>query len=172
MSSSNSERARARRCAEELRERAAQEGRLPPGFDGHDPIDWPANLDWSALDDRRGDLPEFPVEIFDPAWQHWLKRAAHGAGAKPDHVAVPLLSVASSLIGAARRVWASSSWSEPLSLWTAVVGFSGSGKTPGLEVSRRALASIERNRMSNIDEARRAHERLKAAAQAAAKQWK
>jgi len=51
-------------------------------------------------------------------------------------------------------------------------GLLGVWQTPGLEVSRRALASIERNHMSNIDEARRAHERLKAAAQAAAKQWK
>lgn len=36
--------------------------------------------DWTILDDRRGDLPEFPVEVLTPAWQEWLGRAAHGAG--------------------------------------------------------------------------------------------
>src|SRR5262249_4559346 len=80
--------------------------------------------DWSLLDDRRGELPELPIEVFDPASQDWLRRAARGAGVTPDYVAVPLLSIASSLVGAARKVRASSSWSVPLSLWTAVVGFS------------------------------------------------
>jgi hypothetical protein len=128
--------------------------------------------DSSLLDDRRGELPKFPMEAFDPAWQAWLSRAAKGAGVTPDHVAVPLLAVASSLIGAARRTRASRSWSEPLTLWTAVIGFSGSGKTPGLDVSRRALSSIESNRKGSVDELRRAHERLSAEAKAALKKWK
>ena len=88
------------------------------------------------------------------------------------HVAVPLLSIASGLIGAARQVKASSSWYEPLSLWTAVVGFSGTGKTPGLEVSRRALGAIEKLRKESIDELRREHEQRAAVAKAATKKWK
>jgi hypothetical protein len=128
--------------------------------------------DWSLLDDRRGKLPEFPIEVLDPALQDWLKRAARGAGVTPDHVAVPLLSIVSSLIGAARKVRASSSWSVPLSLWTCVVGVSGSGKTPGLDVSRRALSAIERSRRSSTDDLRRAHERRVAESKATHKKWK
>ena len=82
--------------------------------------DWD-DPDWSIFDDRRGTLPEFPVDVFSPAWQDWLVRAAHGAGVRPEHVAVPLLGVASSLIGTARRVRASRSWSEPMTLWACVV---------------------------------------------------
>src|SRR5450432_3211804 len=52
----------------------------------------------------------------------WLSRASRGAGTLPDHVAVPMLGVTSSLIGKARRVQASSSWIEPMTLWTCVVG--------------------------------------------------
>jgi hypothetical protein len=127
--------------------------------------------DQSLLDDRRGELPEFPIQVLDPALQQWLARAARGAGVAPDHVAIPLLAIASSLIGSARRVRACSSWSVPLSLWTAIVGFSGSGKTPGLDVSRRALSRIERSRRSSVDEQRLAHEQRAAAAKAALKKW-
>jgi hypothetical protein len=48
-----------------------------------------ANPDFSILDDRRGTLPEFPIDVFSPKCQAWLKPAAAGAGATVDHVAVP-----------------------------------------------------------------------------------
>jgi len=85
--------------------------------------------DWALLNDRRGDLPDFPTDIFAPPIRGWLERAAHGAGVFPDHVAVPMLGVVASLIGAARRVRASRSWSEPVTLWTALVAASGDRKT-------------------------------------------
>lgn len=132
---------------------------------------WP-ELDWSLLDDRRGTLPPFPVNILPLAAQKWLNRAAHGAGVTPGHVAVPLLSVASSLIGTARRVRPARSWSEPLTLWTSVVGFSGAGKTPGIDVTRRALSTIERSRKHKIGDLQRAHETRAEGAKAAEKKWK
>jgi hypothetical protein len=67
--------------------------------------------DISILDDRRGDLPEFPIEVFAPECREWLVQAAHGAGVTTAHVAVPLIGIASALIGTARRVQASRSWS-------------------------------------------------------------
>jgi hypothetical protein len=59
---------------------------------------------------------------------------------------IPLLGIASALIGTARRVKASNSWSEPFTTWSGVIGFSGSGKTPGLDVIQRALSKIEHAR--------------------------
>ena len=107
--------------------------------------DW-NDPDWSVLDDRRGDLPDFPTDVLTLPWQNWLRRASRGAGVRPEHVAVPLIGVASSLIGTARRVRASRSWSEPMTLWTCVVAASGDRKTPGLNVTLRALDHIERHR--------------------------
>ena len=52
------------------------------------------------------------------------------------------------------------------------MGFSGTGKTPGLEVSRRALGAIERPRKESVDELRREHEHRAAVAKAASKKWK
>jgi len=128
--------------------------------------------DWTLFDDRRGELPEFPVDVFRPAWQGWLLRASHGAGVRPDHVAVPLLGVASSLIGTARRVRASRSWSEPMTLWACVVAASGDRKTPGLNVTTRALDLIEKSNSGENNAKRLTHETRVQKAKEALKKWK
>ena len=128
--------------------------------------------DWSLLDERRGTLPEFLIKAFDKPWQEWVELAAHGAGVTPGHVAVPLIAIASSLIGAARRVQPSRSWTEPMTLWAAVVGFSGTGKTPGIDVTKRALAHIARMRKDKLAELQRQHETRAEAAKAVYKKWK
>jgi hypothetical protein len=145
------------------------------GKNGHDADaslgQW-GDPDWSLLDDRRGQLPDFPLEVLSPAIRDFLERSAHGAGVMVDHVAVPLLSIASSLIGTSRRIAPSRSWSEPCAMWTAVVGYSGTGKTPGLDVAKRALSNIERQRRDKIAELRRDHETRQETARAAQKKWK
>jgi hypothetical protein len=128
--------------------------------------------DWTILDERRGSLPLFPVGTLPKVWQDWLIRASRGAGVTPDHVAAPLLAIASSLIGTARRVRASRSWSEPCSLWIAVIGDSGTGKTPGLAVTKRPLTYIEGSRRHRDADLRREHETKVEAAKAAEKAWK
>ena len=128
--------------------------------------------DWSLLDDRRGTLPEFPAGILSDKWQQWLSRAAHGAGVTLGHVAVPLMATIASLIGTARRIRASRSWSEPLTLWTAIVGFSGTGKTPGISVTKRGLSLIENTRKDKIAELQRKHDTKAQTAKATAKAWK
>jgi Protein of unknown function (DUF3987) len=114
----------------------------PPRKSNAVPFTWEAPDD-SLLEDRRGTLPAFPQDVFPPGLSDWLSRASRGAGTLLDHVAVPMLGVTSSLIGKARRVQASSSWIEPMTLWTCVVGASGDRKTPGLRVVTRALDRIE-----------------------------
>ena len=130
--------------------------------------------DFSILDDRRGKLPKFPIEAFSPDCQAWLRRAAAGAGVTVDHVAVPLLGVISSLVGTARRIEATRSWLTPVTTWTAVVGLSGTGKTPGLDVLKNALALIEgaSEYQKKINDLRRAHEKRAELAKSALKQWK
>jgi hypothetical protein len=83
-----------------------------------------------------------------------------------------LLGIASGLIGCARRIQASTSWLEPMTMWTAVVGFSGTGKTPGLEVTKRALSAIEREKRDIVAELRRKHDAKAENAHAAREAWK
>ena len=158
---------------ERWRHHGGHEGNLtsviePPTADAHG---WD-EPDWTLLDDRRGELPDFPVDVLTPAWQEWLLRACHGAGVRPEHVAVPLIGVASSLIGTARRVRASTSWSEPMTLWTCLVADSGDRKTPGLNVVRRALGLIEKSNSAATSAKRLAHATLAQKAKEVKKQWK
>src|SRR5215472_8746236 len=69
-------------------------------------------------------------------------------------------------------VMPSRSWSQPMTLWVAMVGFSGTGKTPGIDATKRALSQIERNRRSKVAELRRAHDERVEAAKAARAAWK
>jgi hypothetical protein len=133
--------------------------------------DWNAP-DWSILDDRRGDLPDFPLNCLGGKLAEWVERAAHGAGVTPAHVAVPALGMASSLIGTARRVKASSSWLEPMTCWTGIIGASGTGKTPGIDTMKRALAQIEREGRTKVAELQRTHEAKAENARATRTHWK
>ena len=105
-------------------------------------------------------------------WQPWLASAAHGAGVTAGHVAVPAITIAAGLVGTAMRVRASRSWSEPLTLWSALIGFSGTGKTAGIDVTKRALAMIERTRKERVLELQRQHDTKAETAKAEQKQWK
>jgi hypothetical protein len=129
--------------------------------------------DISLLDDRRGELPDFPLEaLCSEPLQDWVTRAAHGSGTSVAHVAVPLLGIASSLIGTARRGQASRSFIQPMTCWSALVGFSGSGKTPGIDATKRALAVLERNRKPKIADMQRTHEAKAEMAKIMRDKWK
>jgi Protein of unknown function (DUF3987) len=133
--------------------------------------DWP-EPDWEILDGRRGNLPEFPDDVFPPEVQAWLERASHGAGVTTAHVAVPFLGIVSSLIGIARCIHPARAWPEPCTMWMGLVGFSGTGKTPGIDVTKRALAQIQKDRKDRIVQLQLAHETRVEAAKAASKKWR
>jgi hypothetical protein len=128
--------------------------------------------DISLLDDRRGDLPKFPLRVFSVRLQQVIKRNAKGAGVTPAHVAVPLIGITSGIIGFARRIMATGSWLQPMTCWTVLVGYSGTGKTPGLNVTKRAVRQIERLGRENELKRQCEHETKKAKAKALYDKWK
>lgn len=130
------------------------------------------NPNLETLEDSRGHLPEFPTDILDPEWRDYIERAARAAGVTPAHVAVPLIGIISGVIGCSYRIKASRAWSEPCAIWCAVIGYSGTGKTPGIDVSKRALAFVEKERREKIVDLQREHETSAEAAKAAQKKWK
>ena len=128
--------------------------------------------DMSILDDRRGELPDLPIDVFPQSMHRWMLEAARGAGVTVGHIALPLIGMGSGLIGVARRVQATRSWQQPMTCWTCLVGVSGSGKTPSLEVVKRALSVVERSRQQENTARQLAHETRVERAKAALKKWK
>jgi hypothetical protein len=128
--------------------------------------------DFSILDDRRGALPTFPLDTLQPKLlRDWVTRTARSTGTTVDHVAVPFIGVASSLIGSARRVRAGS-FVQPATLWAIMIGYSGTGKTPGLDATRKPLAILEERREPEVAKLKQKHEERAARAEAALKKWK
>ena len=104
--------------------------------------------DMTVLQSSRRPPPSLPLDVFGAEWRAWIERAAEASAAPPDYVVAPFLAGASNLIGNARWAQAAPGWAEPPHLWTANVGNSGDGKSPGADpVIRNALPAIER-RMS------------------------
>jgi hypothetical protein len=128
--------------------------------------------DISLLDDRRGELPAFPVQVLPSKVQDLVKRGADGAGCSVDYVAMPVLGIAAGLIGTGRRVRASKSWSVPHTLWVAECGFSGDGKTPGLAVSRNPLQRAEDMFQHKVERMSREHQQRVDQAAMAEAAWK
>jgi hypothetical protein len=135
-------------------------------------VDAWADPDWSLLDTQRGSLPDFPLDVLSPQLQEVIERTSRGAGVTSAHVAVPLLGISSGLIGYSRRIKATASWVQPATCWTALVGYSGTGKTPGHNVTRRAAKEVERLRKKDEEKRKRDHETKEVAAKAAYDNWK
>lgn len=162
-----------RSCAERQLQRAhekvghgRQQGAMPESIHSWD------EPDLSILDDRRGALPDFPLDVLEPQWlRDWVEQQAHGTGTTIDHVAVPFLGICSGIIGNARRAQAVKTWHQPATEWTCTVGYSGSGKTPGLDATRLPLDELEFQRSEHNATRKRAHDERTAQADIARSDW-
>src|SRR5690606_2217583 len=79
-------------------------------------------------------------------------------GCDPSYIALPLLVGFASAIGNSRRVQLKRGWTEPAILWGAIIGESGSTKSPALELALRAVQERQRQAMHDHAEAMRSYE--------------
>ena len=76
-------------------------------------------------------LPK-PVSIY-------IEEGARALGCDASYIALPLLSALAGAIGNSRRIKLKETWSEPCVLWTAIVGDSGTMKSPAIDLALRPL---------------------------------
>jgi hypothetical protein len=141
---------------------AAILGTRHPAFGtGQPEAGWP-ELDVSFLEEKRGAVPPFPLDLLAQPWRDWVGDTAASAGAPADYVVQTVLAALAGLCGAGVAVRITPVWSEPLVLWQAVVGEPSSGKSSALASMRRLLGSIEAERRVHDDVQQEAHaERVK-----------
>lgn len=101
--------------------------------------------DMTVLSGGRTVPPAMPTDIFGTLWP-LISDLAAGAGSPVDYVAVGVLGVAASLIGAKRRVQpfiTTPTWQEPCVLWVAPVGDPSSNKSPAIDAATSPLREFE-----------------------------
>src|SRR5258708_12542680 len=89
---------------------------------------WP-EIDAGLLEDKRGPVPAFPIDLLPQPWRGWVAETARAAGAPADYVAQSVLATVAGLCGGA-SVRITPAWSEPLVLPQALVPRPPSRKSP------------------------------------------
>jgi len=112
---------------------------------------WP-EFDSSLLEEDRGAVPVFPLDLVPQPWRDWVTDTARSAGVPVDYVAQAVLGALGGVCGAGVAVRITQAWFEPLVLWQALVGpRSGPSYGDGMELieavfegdgSRRSRRSI------------------------------
>ncbi len=80
-------------------------------------------------------------------------------GVDPTYSALPVLSVLSASIGNARSIRLKEGWVEPCVVWTAIVGESGTGKSPPLTAATEPLRAWQAEELRRHKELMKEHER-------------
>lgn len=77
----------------------------------------------------------FPTEILPAVLADFIHECAAAMGCDESYIALPLLAAAGSAIGNTRRIKLKNSWNEPAVLWCAIVGDSGTVKSPAIDAA-------------------------------------
>src|SRR5260370_20270918 len=97
---------------------------------------WP-ELDVSILEEERGAVPPFPLDLLAQPWRDWVSDTAASAGAPTDYVVQAVLAALAGLCGAGVAVRLTPLWSQPLVLWPAGAGETSRGRTSPPASTRR-----------------------------------
>lgn len=95
----------------------------------------------------------FPVTALPAAVGEYVQEVATAIGCDPSFVALPTLCCLARAIGNSRVIRLKQTWTEPAILWAAIVGKSGTHKSPALKM---ATAALEQKQADAVDEYRQA----------------
>ncbi len=114
----------------------------------------------------------FPVEVLPEPARSFVAEGAAAIGCDPSFVALPLLSALAGAVGNTRRIRLKGTWIQPAILWTAVVGESGTQKTPAFRLALAAVRARQHRLMREHERAMAEWETARAVHEAALAAWK
>jgi len=86
-----------------------------------------------------GEFVPFPTDQLPEPIRSLVLEGAKAIGCDEAFVALPMLSALASAIGNSRVIQLKRGWNEPAIVWTAIVGESGTAKSPALELAVRPI---------------------------------
>lgn len=96
----------------------------------------------------------FPVDVLPEPVRGFVNEAGKAIGCDASYVALPLLSALASAIGNTHRIALKRGWTEPAIVWTAIVGESGTMKTPAFKLAMKAIRKAQADAFKEHDAAR------------------
>jgi hypothetical protein len=114
----------------------------------------------------------FPAGVLPEPIRRFVADGAKSIGCDPSYLALPLLSALASAIGNTRRIVLKRGWAEPAIVWTAIVGDSGTAKSPALELALRPIRKRQHEAMKQHVEAMKEYADVLASHERDVAQWK
>ncbi len=96
----------------------------------------------------------FPTDVLPEPIRGFVTEAAKAIGCDASYIALPLLSGLASAIGNTHRIALKRGWTEPAIVWTAIVGESGTMKTPAFRLAMKAIRKAQADAFKEHDAAR------------------
>ncbi|QQE12724.1 DUF3987 domain-containing protein [Planctomycetota bacterium] len=100
----------------------------------------------------------FPTYALPEAVAQYVEQAAQSIGCDDAYVAMPLISALAAAVGNTQRIQLKNDWSEPCIIWTAVIGESGTHKTPAQRIALQYLQTIQRTANEEFEIQQEAYE--------------
>lgn len=100
----------------------------------------------------------FPVDALPPPVRGFVVAGAKAIGCDASYLALPMLTAIAAAIGNARRIQLKRGWTAPAILWIAIVGESGTAKTPAFKLAMRAIRERQRKALERHADAIRNYE--------------
>jgi len=114
----------------------------------------------------------FPVDAFPEPCRQFISEAARAIGCDPSYVALPLLSGLAAAIGNTRTIRLKPTWDEPSVIWTAIVGDSGTMKSPAVDAPLKPIRKRQEVAFKVHCEAMQRYERDRELHEAAKLAWR
>ena len=86
----------------------------------------------------------FPVDSLPEPVRSFVVEGARSIGCDPCYVALPMLAVLSGAVGNSRHLTIKQGWSVPPTLWIAIIGLSGTAKSPAQRLNKRMLSQAHK----------------------------
>jgi hypothetical protein len=110
------------------------------------------------LPDVAGRFEPFPVGALPEPIRGFVGAGARAIGCDPSYLALPLLVALGAAVGNTRRLELKRGWSVPPILWGAIVGESGTAKTPAFTLALRPFRDRQTKALKRHADAMKRHE--------------
>jgi len=115
----------------------------------------------------------FPADTLPEPLRDFVNLGARAIGCDTSYVGVPLLAMLASAIGNTRRIELKrGTWTEPAVLWTAIVGKSGTLKSPALDMPLAPMRARQAQALKTYEQKREEYEAALEAHEIAKKNWR